>query len=194
MSQICPKNAFQGNAPHGTGNSAFIMLKGWQPTPAMAFNDTDIKFDIGKHHFCVDSGCTRHICVTKELFSVLKLFTEKEQKPLVKVAKQEFVSAVGIGEVHFSVCNNYGKLHNITLKDVLFIPNASVNLLSTEKLEKLIRSQSGRPTGNVFVYVINKTETCKDHYSFETSVWSCSVVAVQWMTESIHQAITKYTS
>ena len=26
------------------GTSAFIMFKGWQQTPAMAFNDTDIKF------------------------------------------------------------------------------------------------------------------------------------------------------
>ena len=106
------------------------MFNGWQQTPAVAFNDSDVKFDIEKHHFCVDSGCTRHICATKELFSLLKMFTEKEKKPVVKVANKELVSAAGIGEVQISVCNHCGKLHDITLKDVLFIPNASVNLLS----------------------------------------------------------------
>ncbi|KAL5474648.1 hypothetical protein EMCRGX_G026629 [Ephydatia muelleri] len=43
-----------------------------------------------------DSGCTRHICATKELFSLLKMFTEKEKKPVVKVANKELVSAAGI--------------------------------------------------------------------------------------------------
>lgn len=125
-----------------------LCSKAGKKTPIVAFSDTDIKFDIEKHHFCIDSGCTRHICATKELFSNLKLFTEKEQRPVVKVANQELVTALGIGEVHFSVRSHYGKLHNITLKDVLFIPNASVNLLSTDRL---VRDQSGKPTGNVFI-------------------------------------------
>eukprot|EP00731_Ephydatia_muelleri_P003605 Em0001g3605a len=55
---------------------------------------------------------------------------------VVKVANKELVSAAGIGEVQISVRNHCGKLHDITLKDVLFIPNASVNLLSTEKLTR----------------------------------------------------------
>ncbi|KAL5481845.1 hypothetical protein EMCRGX_G022102 [Ephydatia muelleri] len=148
MSRTCPKNAPKGNAQQDVGNNAFIMFNGWQQTPAVAFNDSDIKFDIEKHHFCVDSGCTRHICATKELFSLLKMFTEKEKKPMVKVANKELASAAGIGEVQISVCNHCGKLHDITLKDVLFIPNASVNLLSTEKLT---RDVSGKPTGNVFI-------------------------------------------
>ena len=108
MRRTCPKNAKQGSVPHDTGNSAFIMFKGWQQTPAVTLNDTDVKFDIEKHNFCVDSGCTRHICATKELFSVLKLFTEKEKKPVVKVANQQFVTAVGIGEIHLSVCIHSG--------------------------------------------------------------------------------------
>ena len=149
MSRTCPKNAPKGNAQQDVGNNAFIMFNGWQQTPAVAFNDSDIKFDIEKHHFCVDSGCTRHICATKELFSLLKMFTEKEKKPMVKVANKELASAAGIGEVQISVCNHCGKLHDITLKDVLFIPNASVNLLSTEKLT---RDVSGKPTGNVFIH------------------------------------------
>ena len=149
MSRTCPKNAPKGNAQQDVGNNAFIMFNGWQQTPAVAFNDSDIKFDIEKHHFCVDSGCTRHICATKELFSLLKMFTEKEKKPVVKVANKELVSAAGIGEVQISVRNHCGKLHDITLKDVLFIPNASVNLLSTEKLT---RDVSGKPTGNVFIH------------------------------------------
>ena len=60
MSRTCPKNAPKGNAQQDVGNNAFIMFNGWQQTPAVAFNDSDIKFDIEKHHFCVDSGCTRH--------------------------------------------------------------------------------------------------------------------------------------
>eukprot|EP00731_Ephydatia_muelleri_P011589 Em0006g483a len=150
MSRTCPKNAPKGNAQQDVGNNAFIMFNSWQQTPAVAFNDSDIKFDIEKHHFCVVSGCTRHICATKELFSLLKMFTEKEKKPVVKVANKELVSAAGIGEVQISVRNHCGKLHDITLKDVLFIPNASVNLLSTEKLT---RDVSGKPTGNVFIHV-----------------------------------------
>ena len=149
MSRNCPKNASKGNAQQDVGNNAFIMFNGWQQSPAVAFNDSDIKFDIEKHHFCVDSGCTRHICATKELFSLLKMFTEKEKKPVVKVANKELVSAAGIGEVEISVRNHCGKLHDITLKEVLFIPNASVNLLSTEKLT---RDESGKPTGNVFIH------------------------------------------
>ena len=77
------------------------------------------------------------------------MFTEKEKKPVVKVANKELVSAAGIGEVQISVRNHCGKLHDITLKDVLFIPNASVNLPSTEKLP---RDVSGKPTGNVFIH------------------------------------------
>ena len=52
MSRTCPKNAPKGNAQQDVGNNAFIMFNGWQQTPAVAFNDSGIKFDIEKHHFC----------------------------------------------------------------------------------------------------------------------------------------------
>ena len=68
MSRTCPKNAPKGNAQQDVGNNVFIMFHGWQQTPAVAFNDSDIKFDIEKHHFCVDSGCTRHIVQPKNCF------------------------------------------------------------------------------------------------------------------------------
>ena len=43
MSRTCPKNAPKGNAQQDVGNNAFIMFNGWQQTPAVAFNDSDIK-------------------------------------------------------------------------------------------------------------------------------------------------------
>ena len=42
MSRTCPKNAPKGNAQQDVGNNAFIMFNGWQQTPAVAFNDSDI--------------------------------------------------------------------------------------------------------------------------------------------------------
>lgn len=84
----------------------------------------------------IDSGATNHMSGCRDWFDSLHDSSTKE----VCVANGKKLVVSGKGDVHFT-CKFNGELLNITLKDVLFIPDLTVNLISvsclTEKLFKL---------------------------------------------------------
>ena len=80
-------------------------------------------------HFIVDTGCSDHIVNQKELFMNLRTVNEKS----VRDPKGNLTAIEGIGNVPITVELNNGKVVELILRNVLYVPNYKVNLLSVNK-------------------------------------------------------------
>lgn len=80
--------------------------------------------------WCIDSGATCHISNDKEAFSSLNLGIQEE----IKVANGATIKAIGKGDVKLIVEAEKGVNINVTIYDVLYVPEAKGNLLSVQKL------------------------------------------------------------
>lgn len=100
---------FRENENHAERNKVAFLVEGKMTKD---FYDTS---------FVVDSGCSSHMSNTKELFSTL---TESESTILVAKKNQTMMSE-GKGNIEGSKC---------TLKNVLFVPELSKNLLSVNAI------------------------------------------------------------
>lgn len=80
--------------------------------------------------WCLDSGASSHICNDKSSFISLI-----EIKNFVKLPNEERAKVEGIGTVNIKVKINT-VLHNITLEDILFVPEIRGNLLSISKISE----------------------------------------------------------
>ena len=72
-----------------------------------------------------DSGATKHMTGRKEWLS--------EMKPTVTAIKMgggQIMPAIGVGKVSLTVINSAGEAADVTLNDVLYVPDLKVNLFS----------------------------------------------------------------
>ena len=77
----------------------------------------------------VDTGCSDHIVNKKEMFVNLRAVNEKS----VRDPKGNLTAIEGIGDVPITVELNNGKMADLILRNVLYVPNYKVNLLSVNK-------------------------------------------------------------
>ena len=97
-------------------------------------------FDTDSSFWVCDNSATGHICNTKELFS-------DELVPSIF----EVGSATGIstptlmGTVTLRITDDEGAKHSFVLKNVNFLPDSPVNILSLRRLAELYPDDSGHP-------------------------------------------------
>ena len=80
-------------------------------------------------HLIVDTGCSDHIVNQKELFMTLRTVDEKS----VRDPKGNLTAIEGIGDVLITVQSNSGDMVELVLRNVLYVPNYKVCLLSVNK-------------------------------------------------------------
>ncbi|BES98060.1 Hydra magnipapillata [Nesidiocoris tenuis] len=83
----------------------------------------------GIEKWCVDSGCTTHMCKTKKRFEKI----EKSNLGRVNLASDGSIPVLGQGQVPIRVQNSSGE-RNISLENTLFVPELRTNLLSVAKI------------------------------------------------------------
>ena len=81
------------------------------------------------NHLIIDTGCTDHIITQKELFENLQPCSIKN----VKDPKGNFTPVEGIGDVPVKLHLKNGKEEEMVLRNVLYVPNYEVNLLSVNR-------------------------------------------------------------
>ena len=80
-------------------------------------------------HLIVDTGCSDHIVNQKELFMNLCTVDEKS----IRDPKGNLTAIEGIGDVLITVQSNSGNMVELILRNVLYVPNYKVCLLSVNK-------------------------------------------------------------
>ena len=92
---------------------------------------TETSSGTGKpNHLIIDTGCTDHIIITqKELFENLQPCSIKN----VKDQKGNFTPVEGIGDVPVKLHLKNEKEEEMVLRNVLYVPNYEVNLLSVKR-------------------------------------------------------------
>ena len=91
---------------------------------------TETSSGTGKpNHLIIDTGCTDHIITQKELFENLQPCSIKN----VKDPKGNFTPVEGIGDVPVKLHLKNGKEEEMVLRNVLYVPNYEVNLLSVNR-------------------------------------------------------------
>jgi len=81
-----------------------------------------------EQRWCLDSGCTSHLCNNSELFTKTQHF-----KSSVKLANDTTASVKAKGDVQ--VTFSKGKQNKpVTLQNTLYVPNLRMNLLSVAKI------------------------------------------------------------
>ena len=83
-------------------------------------------------HIIVDTGCSDHILNQRSLFRNLRTANEKS----VRDPKGNLTAVEEIGDVPITVQLKDGKMAELTLRNVLYVPNYKVNLLSVNKAIK----------------------------------------------------------
>lgn len=78
----------------------------------------------------IDSGCTSHLCKTKQMFKNLSLLSGK----LNLATNANTTTVRGKGSVVLSGCNDRSSPTNVELQDTLYVPNLRYNLLSVSKI------------------------------------------------------------
>ncbi|CAF0996316.1 unnamed protein product [Brachionus calyciflorus] len=83
-----------------------------------------------KNIWLLDSGATNHLCCIKSMFSDLKPHSSK-----VKVGDGRDLEVMGIGNIKAKI-KSKNDLKSITIENVLYVPELSVNLISIGKLSR----------------------------------------------------------
>jgi hypothetical protein len=88
---------------------------------------------INPEHFMVDSGCSRHLCADKSLFTKLRQLGMTEHVTIT-VANGDKIYATGIGNVLLRVKTSTQHDHQILIRNVYYVPKLSNSLLSVSQL------------------------------------------------------------
>lgn len=98
----------------------------------MTFMSNDASADQGSStEWVIDSGASEHMCNDQKLFCTLKNLENPVQIAVAK--KNENLTATMIGDIALKSIVD-GTVTNITMKDVLFVPDLTCNLFSVNKI------------------------------------------------------------
>jgi hypothetical protein len=135
------------NSEAGTTDQSLMAEKGKEESALRANQHVETQ------GWCLDSGCTSHMCNKEEMFSNLEI-----SRNGVKLANEETVQATG--KVNINIIANTGK-QNIpyTLVNTLHVPGLRTNLLSIAKIVdkdlKVIFNKNGAQVkdnrGNIYI-------------------------------------------
>lgn len=89
----------------------------------------NIRTDVSREIWCIDSGCTAHMCGNNETFVNLNESTSGK----VNLANKASTDIKGRGFVSL-ITNLDGKINNVNIKDILYVPELRTNLLSVDKI------------------------------------------------------------
>ena len=95
----------------------------------ISLNNTGSQFDLQSIFFVLDTGSSDHLCRTKSLF-------HGSIKPLKGVKLQGVggqIEAKGYGTIKFDLNDDEGVRHTFMVHNVLYVPDAPMNLLSPQK-------------------------------------------------------------
>lgn len=84
------------------------------------------------YSWCFDSGASSHMCNDLNLFTSFSDYDTKE----VYVANGSSVDSKGVGTVKLEIFVDNGEVMNLTINNVLFVPELDENLISVSKLTK----------------------------------------------------------
>lgn len=90
-----------------------------------------MKEESNSNLWILDSGATEHMTSDRRKFTTLKNYSS-----VVEVANSERVEVTGTGDVMLSVPEDAEGRKNITLANVLYVPNLGGNLLSIGRIEE----------------------------------------------------------
>ncbi len=102
---------------------------------------TETSSGAGKPNHLIDTGCTDHIITQKELFEKLQPCSIKN----VKDPKGNLTPVEGIGDIPVKLQLKNGKEEEMVLRNVLYVPNYEVNLLSVNRSVKF---------GHKFIFIV----------------------------------------
>ena len=126
-------------------------------TATLPTEDRDFSLD-----WCLDSGASCHFCNDSTKFMSMK----KCNISVSTAKKGEVLQATGIGNCQITVMTSSGELTKLVLHDVLYVPEARRNLLSTSKLSQ-DRFQVVLPaTDSIFnpgIYNCRKNKSSAEH-------------------------------
>lgn len=94
---------------------------------------------VSSDSWVIDSGATHHVCHNRSLFTTIKPLLNT----FVTLPTGNLVSIIGLGPITLS--------DNITLQNVLFIPQFRFNLLSVSSFTKEIESMVGFTSHHCFI-------------------------------------------
>ena len=96
------------------------------PVPILARGTTTSTFN---NRFGVDSCASDHICHDKGMFSTL----DSTKFKTFKVVHGETITSSGVGSVELLVATTQGKPRVLTLRNVHYIPQQNMSLISVDK-------------------------------------------------------------
>jgi len=92
--------------------------------------NTEAALQVSKDNvWCIDSGCTSHLCKDKDAFT--KLGDKDTEK--INLASNSSTAICGKGKVVFSA-DVAGRSKDIEMNEVLFVPDLRANLISVAKI------------------------------------------------------------
>jgi transposase InsO family protein len=124
---ICEKfKIWRANKPKPQ-QSANVVQKEQQH---FALNSASVNY-CSDYDWCIDSGCTTNICNNKNLYTTFDPTINED----VQVANKQTIVSEGRGNIDINIEYN-GQSSVFHLRDVLYLPQASCNLLSVRKLDE----------------------------------------------------------
>ena len=98
-------------------------------TAAIANESTQLSNNISANHgWCLDSGCTSHLCNDKNLFT-----NSEEVQSGLRLASNATTQVTAKGDVKIATSNG-DQSKSITLENTLYVPDLRTNLLSVTKI------------------------------------------------------------
>lgn len=123
------------------------------------FNHTEIerammantqKYTTHSSVWSVDSACTVHICAQKSAFNASTL---QPRRTRIQIANGSYMTSTHVGEVTINTVSKHGTRQKLTLDGVLYVPQASSNLIS---VGRLLHNQNRLVFDNSSCTIINK--------------------------------------
>ena len=90
------------------------------------------KYDRKQTVWVIDSGATRHITYSRDVFSD---YVQLKVPRIVKMANNSLAYRFGIGNVHVQVFVDDLQVETLLLTDVLYVPDLASNLISVSQLQ-----------------------------------------------------------
>ena len=141
--------------------------------------DPLLSFDTDSSFWVCDNSATGHICNNKELF------TDELVPSIYEVGSATGISTPTLmGTVTLRITDDEGAKHSFVLKNVNYLPNSPVNILSLRRLAELYPDDAGHPdrtgTGISSGYDSHTLRAVQQNISYHF-IWSSRMSFQFWL-------------